>query len=225
MNTDAWENVNSHTKCMLKRNSPGCQWIVDSATCISCILFFQFSTHLGHLSYRWQSALFSSWLATHLTLVILGSLWSDAVYVLVPWLAPCRAQRFDISWKKTFLDAQICWPPRWYPGWHHGLYCAHLSEAWLATTSLVSAHLNPSHCVNTQSTALMKMRALFCKPTPVSFLKPGMVGQTVRSGCWLLYWYTVWRSVQFIRDISSGNQHLIHLCGWYVHSRYLPRTS
>ena len=28
-------------------------------------------------------------------------------------------------------------------------------------------------------------------PNSVSFLKPGMVGQTVRSGCWLLYWYCV----------------------------------
>ena len=100
MNTDAWENVNSHTKCMLKRNSPGCQWIVDSATCISCILFFQFSTHLGHLSYRWQSALFSSWLARDLTLVIFGSLLSGSLMQGLPH----------------------CMYPGSYPGWYHGLH-------------------------------------------------------------------------------------------------------
>ena len=84
--------------------------------------------------------------------------------------------------------------------------------------SLVSADLNPSHCVNTQSTAGEDARKAFLPTCSSSFLFrlaamewcPVRQYDQDRDS----HWYSV--SMQFIWraciHISSGNQHLIHNC-------------
>ena len=98
-------------------------------------------------------------------------------------------------------------------------YSAHLSLPWLAMlASLVSADLNPSHCVNAQSTAGEDARKAFLPTCSSSFLFrlaamewcPVRQYDQDRDS----HWYSV--SMQFIWraciHISSGNQHLIHNC-------------